>query len=252
MEEELPEPKLQQPEEIAAFEVTDPSGNTFKFSGGNFSTELYQLSMCGLSAGTIMEHFGAEHIPTLKDHRALTELALAAIEGKDTEADEKTRNQALSIFYNSILLAYASRTPSGGFGITGERTRDVFSLRNATVDGDYITVDWLVDPVQVKYGDNNYGYECSKRILTKIPSIQGTVVATDDGLYNPETGMPFSVTPSHVGVNPLLHDYINQKIIEWGDANRDGIQKAFDTADRNMPELLNPMMLGMTFNLFPE
>jgi len=77
---------------------------------------------------------------------ALTELAFAVIEGKQPDIPKETQEQALQIFYNNIMLAYVGRTPTGGFGIVGERTRDVFYLKDAVVGDNHITIDWLVEP----------------------------------------------------------------------------------------------------------
>ncbi len=246
MDKELPDKGLIEPVTIAEFDIKDPFGTTFHFPGGTYSTQLLPMTGCGFSAGDMMEHFGAEHLPTLKDLHALTELAFAVIEGKELGILEQTQQQALRIFYNNIQLAYIGHT------ITGERTRDVFSLTNAVVDGDYITVDWLVEPHQVRNGDE-FGYDCRERIQAKIPRAQGIVVKTDDGLYDPRTGMPFSTKPADkVGVNEAFHLALRDAILVWGEEHRAEIEAAYRRNGNEPPKEFDPEVLARVFDLFPD
>jgi hypothetical protein len=209
-----------------------------------------------------MESIGAEHLPALRDLRALTELAYAVIEKRDiTGIPEETQRQALRIFHNNLLSAYAGR-PSGNYDmydifangkIHGERARDVFSLENAAVDGDHIIVDWLLQPFQVKTDGGKYTYRCEKTMRTKMPLFQGIVASTQDGLYNPETGMPFSTKPyEKVGDNPAFWEAVEKKIAAWGELHEKQIDDAIAERKMKPPSKFHPMFLTQTFNPFPD
>ena len=241
-------------EKISPFDVRDPCGNVWHFPGGMFSTDLYPESLCEISAGELMDKVGAEHLPALRDLRALTELAHAVIEGRDADKTrEEMQRQALRIFHNNLRSAYAGVVSGVNASVYGERTRDVFSLASAVAEGDHIEVDWLAEPVQVRSKKGEYGFRSDKTLRTRIPCSQGIVEPTSDGLYNPDTGMPFSTKRAgRVGVNPGFWKAVERKIVTWGQEHEKQIDEKIAGDGMKPPSKFNPRFITMFFDPFPE
>ncbi len=200
MKEEIYLDQFFDPIEIPAFAVKDPCNNEWRFPGANVDLQLNQEPLCLYSgADVILSTKG--NLMTLAEHRALTELALAKIKKRNPEGiPEAALEGAVKIFYHYLHVALTTNNPYQSFqNFFGEWTNDAIRFNGTPASENYIKVKWIQRPSVKKVNEREYQYiesPKSRTIETLLPTQEGVVIQTVDGLYNPETGAPFAVDPT--------------------------------------------------------
>jgi len=192
MAEPLPDELMNIPE----FSI-EADKNTWYFPGAQVSPYMAEARSCAYTGGQILYGMDGQLL-TFANLQVLRFLAIKAIKGEDLEGvPQASIDNAVRLFYNNLHVAVTLENPRRKIeGLMSERTNDALDCRQAGVEEGCLTVRWIQRPRVIQHKDKVHTYEegdGSKVYTARLPINQGLVVETDDGMYNPETGIPFAV-----------------------------------------------------------